>query len=330
MSSVKRHEVLGQQRALVRQALRCPLLDRAGAVESALAGDDHPLADVAQHRVRRAAERTPRARAAGALAFLPDQLAASSRPRSCSQDPDDVRGQAAVRLAAEVGHVHRDPPAGLELAHAFGEHVASASRGTRGTRTARLRARAPPRTACRRSTAATSPRGRPNRRRSRSIRRASPWTNGSMTGSGAGTSSSSESQAGESGRRTPSRRGSPETDAEVRRRRPPSFLHAGSHRVLIESVAAGDRWDRTSPRRVPRRRFGACTASKPTSRESVDGQRGELGPRGRCCTPNAILRIAAREPGAPHSSRWLTTLITLPAGSRTKNLRMPHGSTVSG
>ena len=31
-----------------------------------------------------------------------------------------------------------------------------------------------------------------------------------------------------------------------------------------------------------------------------------------------------------YSSRWLTILITFPSGARTKNLRTPHGSSVSG
>ena len=47
----------------------------------------------------------------------------SSRPSSSWRMRDDVGGQAAVRLAAEVGDVHRDAPARLELARALGEHV---------------------------------------------------------------------------------------------------------------------------------------------------------------------------------------------------------------
>jgi hypothetical protein len=31
-----------------------------------------------------------------------------------------------------------------------------------------------------------------------------------------------------------------------------------------------------------------------------------------------------------YSSRWLTMLITFPSGARTKNLRTPHGSSLSG
>lgn len=35
-------------------------------------------------------------------------------------------------------------------------------------------------------------------------------------------------------------------------------------------------------------------------------------------------------PRPTYSSRWLTILITLPSGARTKNLRTPHASSVSG
>ena len=151
----QRHEVLGHDRALVGQALGGPLPDRAGPVEAALAGHDHPFGDVAQHRVGGAAERAPRARAAGPLALLPDQLAPQQQAEVVLEDADHVGRQAPVRLAAEVGDVDRDPPARLELADALGEHLGEHLRGTRGTRTGRPRARAPPRTACRRSTAAT-------------------------------------------------------------------------------------------------------------------------------------------------------------------------------
>ena len=48
----------------------------------------------------------------------------SSRPRSSLEDADDVGGQAAVRLAAEVGDVDGDAPARLERADALGEDVA--------------------------------------------------------------------------------------------------------------------------------------------------------------------------------------------------------------
>ena len=114
-------------------------LDGRGPVEPALAGDDHPLGDVAQHRVGGAAERAPGTRPAGPLALLPDHLAPRSRrPRSSCRIGGDVGGQAAVGLAAQVGHVDGDPAAGLEGPGALGEHVLRADRGTRG------RSRAPP------------------------------------------------------------------------------------------------------------------------------------------------------------------------------------------
>ena len=118
------HEVVGHQRALVRQAGRRALLGRAGPIEATLAGHHDPLGDVAQHGVRGAAERTPRARAVGALALLPHDLATQQQTEVVLQDVDDVGRQAAVRLASEVRHVHGDAPAGLEHAHAVGEHVA--------------------------------------------------------------------------------------------------------------------------------------------------------------------------------------------------------------
>ena len=39
------------------------------------------------------------------------------------ENADDVGRQASVRLAAEVGDIHRDTTTRLELAHAFGEDV---------------------------------------------------------------------------------------------------------------------------------------------------------------------------------------------------------------
>ena len=56
-------------------------------------------------------------------AFLPDDLTAQQQPEPVLQDVDDVRRQAAIRLAPEVGDVGRDPTARLEHANAIGEHV---------------------------------------------------------------------------------------------------------------------------------------------------------------------------------------------------------------
>ena len=119
----EREEVVRHHRAGVRQAGGGPLLHVEGAVEAALAGHDHPLGDVAQHGVGRAAERPPRARAARPLALLPDQLAAQQQAEVVLQDADHVGRQAAVGLAPEVGDVDSDATAGFELAHALGEHV---------------------------------------------------------------------------------------------------------------------------------------------------------------------------------------------------------------
>jgi len=94
------------------------LLDGSSPVEPALAGDDHALGDVAEDGVGSTSERTPCARATRAFALLPDQLAAQEQTEIVLQDLDDVRGQAAVGLASEVGNVHRDATTGLELARA--------------------------------------------------------------------------------------------------------------------------------------------------------------------------------------------------------------------
>ena len=98
--------------------------DPADAVEATLAGDDHPLGRVAQHRVGRGAERTPGARPAGAALLLPHHLAAQQQPEVVLQDRRDVGGEIAIRAAAEVGDVDRDPAAGFERARRLGEHVA--------------------------------------------------------------------------------------------------------------------------------------------------------------------------------------------------------------
>ena len=94
-----------------------------GAVEAALAGDDHPLGEVAQHRVGRLLERPPGAVAARAAGLAPDDLAAQEQAEVVLEDADDVGRERAVRLAAEVGDVDRDAPARLELGDALGEDV---------------------------------------------------------------------------------------------------------------------------------------------------------------------------------------------------------------
>ena len=96
---------------------------RHGAVEPALAGDQDPLGEVAQHRVGRLLERAPRAVAAGAAGLAPHDLAPQQQAEAILQDADDVGRQGAVRLAPEVGDVDGDAAAGLELGHALGEDV---------------------------------------------------------------------------------------------------------------------------------------------------------------------------------------------------------------
>jgi hypothetical protein len=116
-------EVVGQQGALVRQAFRRPLPHRPGPVKTALAGHDDPLGEVAEDGVGRAAERAPGAGPGGPLGLLPDQLPPQQQAEAVLEDADDVGREAAVGLAAEVGHVHRHPPPRFELAAALGEHV---------------------------------------------------------------------------------------------------------------------------------------------------------------------------------------------------------------
>ena len=84
-------------------------------VEPALGRHDHPLGEVAQHRVGRAAERPPRAVAPGAPGLAPHDLAPQQQAQPVLQDADDVGRQRAVGLAPQVGHVDRDAAARLEL-----------------------------------------------------------------------------------------------------------------------------------------------------------------------------------------------------------------------
>ena len=102
---------------------RPPLLGALGSAEAALAGHDHPFGDVAQHGIGRRAEGPPGARAAGALTLLPHDLAPWQQPQIVLQDGHDIGRQASIRLAAEVGHVDRDPSARLEHPLALGEHL---------------------------------------------------------------------------------------------------------------------------------------------------------------------------------------------------------------
>ena len=112
------HELVGvDRRASTGSRQRSRSRSRSRPVEASLARDHDPLGDVAQHRVRRLAERAPRAvpgRADVADALAPDDLAAQQQAEVVLQDPDHVGREAPVRLAAEVRDVDRDAPARLE------------------------------------------------------------------------------------------------------------------------------------------------------------------------------------------------------------------------
>ncbi len=120
----QRHEVVRRDAALVGQPLAASLLGAARPPEASLAGHDDALGHVAQHRVGGGAEGAPGARAAGPLALLPHDLASGQQVQVVLQDGHDIGGQAAIRLATEVGHVDGDATAGLEHPLALGEDVA--------------------------------------------------------------------------------------------------------------------------------------------------------------------------------------------------------------
>ena len=118
------HELVAGQAADRRQTGTSALARVERPVEPALAGDDDPLADVAQHRVARSLERPPRTRPRRAALLDPHDLAAQQHPQVVLQDGGDVGRQRSIRPATEVGDVDGDAAAGLEHAHALGEHVA--------------------------------------------------------------------------------------------------------------------------------------------------------------------------------------------------------------
>ena len=118
------HELVGGDGALRGKAVRLSLRCRAGTIEATLAGDDDPLGHVAQHGVGGPPEGSPRHRSGGPLGLLPDDLATQQQAKLVLEDPDHVGGKAAVRLAAQVRHVHSDPSPRLQDPYAFGEHVA--------------------------------------------------------------------------------------------------------------------------------------------------------------------------------------------------------------
>ena len=117
------HELVDGGGAVRRQARRGPFNGRPGPVEAALGRDDDPLGEVSQHGIAGPLEAAPRTAAGGAPGLLPDHLAPQQQPQAVLEYGDHVGGQGAVRAPSQVGDVHRDAPAGLQFADAFGEHV---------------------------------------------------------------------------------------------------------------------------------------------------------------------------------------------------------------
>ena len=95
-----------------------------GAVEATLAGDDDAFGHVAQHRIGGRQVGADRDGAGRAVGLLPDDLTPEEKGKVVLENPDDVAGQRAVRLAAEVRHVDSHAAAGLEHPPALREHVA--------------------------------------------------------------------------------------------------------------------------------------------------------------------------------------------------------------
>ena len=78
-----------------------------------------------------------------------------------------------------------------------------------------------------------------------------------------------------------------------------------------------------------RRRVRACISSRDNNGRNVDRTQS-LGPYAGVDNPDLEHGQEVAEIAGDQSSLWLTTLMTLPSGSRTKNRRTPHGSSVSG
>ena len=117
------HELVGFDVVDRRQSGALSFGAALGPVEPTLARDDDAFGGVAEHRVGRAAERTPRAVARRALTLAPNDFAAQQQVQTILQDRHDVGGQAAVRLATEVRDVDCDTTAGFELVCTLGEDV---------------------------------------------------------------------------------------------------------------------------------------------------------------------------------------------------------------
>ena len=148
------HELVGRDAAAVRPA-GLALLDRQRPVEPALAGDDHPLGEVAQRGVGGLAERSPGAVPPAPAAFCQSTSPRSSRPSSSCRmamtSADSDRYGLRPRLATLTAM--RPPGSSTRL------HSRNTSRSRSRYSVVRgrgcPRGTAPPRTACRRSRAAT-------------------------------------------------------------------------------------------------------------------------------------------------------------------------------
>ena len=117
------HELVGVDGALRRQSGTLAFRAALGPVEAPFARDDDALGDVAYHRVRGVAKRSPRAVSGRAFALAPDHLAAQQQFQVVLQDMDDVGREASVGLATEVRDVHSDAPTRFQLAGALGEDL---------------------------------------------------------------------------------------------------------------------------------------------------------------------------------------------------------------
>ena len=112
---------------LVGQALAATFLGRAARPKRPLLATT--IRSVTSRSTGLAAERNePQAHEPTPLALLPHDLTAGEHPQVVLQDGHDVHGQAAVGLAAEVGHVDGDAPTGLKHPLALVEHVAQQPR----------------------------------------------------------------------------------------------------------------------------------------------------------------------------------------------------------
>jgi hypothetical protein len=117
-------ELLLRNGVLERETALLALRSAHGAVEATFAGDDDALGHVAQHRVGGREVGADGNGARRAASLLPDDLTAEEEREVVLDHAHDVARERAIRLAAEVCHVHRDATAGLEHTPALREDVA--------------------------------------------------------------------------------------------------------------------------------------------------------------------------------------------------------------